>query len=236
MLTFFDVGGGTLDGVSFRFWSNNRIPQLTFYSGKVEQLGVNVVADKIHSIISKTDQLSIEQIEKILISNKYPSAYSSALKEETKRLRKQVAHVIMQIKTKDPNVWTSHTRYFDQSFRRYVIGKCPNDLQLCIFLGGGGSDSGYYQNNIKWTYDKHQLHNCSVPRFDLARVPEPDDLEFNNIPKKYYHRFAIAYGLSIPIGEGPEIKLPSQVEDFEPLPVNRDDNVVDYMDTKDAYD
>jgi hypothetical protein len=49
-----------------------------------------------------------------------------------------------------------------------------------------------------------------------------------------YVRFAIAYGLSIPFGEGPEIRLPSQLDPAGAPP--RRQAGVDYRDHKDVYD
>jgi hypothetical protein len=36
-----------------------------------------------------------------------------------------------------------------------------------------------------------------------------------------FMRFAISYGLSIPFGEGPEVRLPSQFSAAPPLPVRQ---------------
>jgi hypothetical protein len=39
----------------------------------------------------------------------------------------------------------------------------------------------------------------------------PKDLELNQLKKQEFHRFAVAYGLSIPAYEGAKARLPGQV-------------------------
>jgi len=56
------------------------------------------------------------------------------------------------------------------------------------------------------------------------------------IPQEEFRRFSIAYGLSVPFGEGPEIGLPSQFSNAAPLPTWKPKGVVDYLDSKDAFD
>ncbi|QOZ38462.1 hypothetical protein XH92_40065 [Bradyrhizobium sp. CCBAU 53421] len=51
-----------------------------------------------------------------------------------------------------------------------------------------------------------------------------------------FTRFAISYGLSIPFGEGPEIRLPSRFKEAEPPKAWRPRDWVDYVDSKDVYD
>jgi hypothetical protein len=67
-------------------------------------------------------------------------------------------------------------------------------------------------------------------------VPKPSDLEMGKVDVADFRRFAIAYGLSVPFGEGPEIGLPSQFAEAERPRVRQPRGVVDYLDSKDAYD
>jgi hypothetical protein len=56
------------------------------------------------------------------------------------------------------------------------------------------------------------------------------------IPDEEFRRFAIAYGLSVPYGEGPEIRLPGHFKKAEPPPERKTKGIVAYSDSKDAYD
>jgi hypothetical protein len=66
-------------------------------------------------------------------------------------------------------------------------------------------------------------------------VPPPADIDLHRLPALAFGRFAIAYGLSIPFGEGPEIGLPRQFKKMGPPPV-RPPTAVEYGDSKDVYD
>jgi hypothetical protein len=47
--------------------------------------------------------------------------------------------------------------------------------------------------------------------YQLTEVPLPDDFEIGDLDRRQFHRFAVACGLSVPFGERPEVKLPSQL-------------------------
>jgi hypothetical protein len=78
--------------------------------------------------------------------------------------------------------------------------------------------------------------NAGIPPYELTEVPKPSDLEMDGLNVAEFRRFAIAYGLSVPFGEGPEIGLPSQFAEPERPKVRQPKGVVDYLDSKDAYD
>lgn len=57
----------------------------------------------------------------------------------------------------------------------------------------------------------------------VQSLPMPKDLETNGINPSEFHRFAVAYGLSIPLGEQPEIRLPSEMERDKPATAKKED-------------
>ena len=75
-----------------------------------------------------------------------------------------------------------------------------------------------------------------VLKSSLTEVPKPSDLEMKGLDDDEFRRFAIAYGLSVPYGEGPEIGLPSQFPKVERPKMRQPKGVVDYLDSKDVYD
>ncbi len=40
----------------------------------------------------------------------------------------------------------------------------------------------------------------------MTALPFPSDFDMSGIDRRHFHRFAVAYGLSIPKDEGPELK------------------------------
>src|SRR5690606_24408434 len=82
---------------------------------------------------------------------------------------------------------------------------------LIIFVGGGGAVAKWYQHWILATYEDFQHANAGIPPYELTEVPKPTDLDLVGLSDSDFRRFAIAYGLSVPYGEGAEVSLPSQI-------------------------
>ena len=78
--------------------------------------------------------------------------------------------------------------------------------------------------------------NAGVPPYELSEVGTPSDVKMNGLTAAEFGRFAVAYGLSVPSGEGPDIGLPSEFSYTEPPRVRQHANVVDYLDSKDVYE
>ena len=133
---------------------------------------------------------------------------------------------------KDGRDW----RLIQDGINRRLLGRLDLSAMspLVVFLGGYGAGNTWYRKSIAATYSEFQ-HNCAgIPPYELNTVPTPGDLILD--PEDDYVRFAIAYGLSVPYGAGPDVALPSQIEDGPgPRPRPRGGEV-DYQDSKDAFD
>ncbi len=100
-----------------------------------------------------------------------------------------------------------------------IIAKRPptpnmKEEERKVFLGGGGRDSGFYQYAIKSTYKAFKQYKnperYSPIEIEKITIPEsPDYFTMNGVTSQYSHRFAIAFGLSIPEYEMPDFELPS---------------------------
>ncbi|MER3434783.1 MAG: hypothetical protein C4288_15510 [Leptolyngbya sp. ERB_1_1] len=86
---------------------------------------------------------------------------------------------------------------------------------LEILIGGGGGQTKFYKQTIIATHTDFQHRNSGIPEYKIRSLPNPKDLETNGIHPKEFHRFSVAYGLSIPKGEQPEIRLPSRIEQLK---------------------
>jgi hypothetical protein len=146
-------------------------------------------------------------------------------------LQRLVAKVIVTAKCKDPRDWR-----FDD-IQVFGAKKSTSDIRpLIIFVGGGGSRSRWYKETIESTHREFNHKSIHIPPYKLTAVPKPKGLDMGRIGADAFDRFAVAYGLSIPFGEGPDIGLPSQFEDAPPLPKWQPPGGVSYADSKDAYD
>lgn len=227
---YFDVGGGTVDGVAFRFLNDDGERKIDFYSGKVQRLGISILADHFGANVS--GGVTPEMLEAILAD-----ANTSMKAEFAQQVRRLVAHVIIRAKDKDNTDWQRPAFQGPEYRKRFYARLDPSQMQpLVVFIGGGGAQSKWYQGAINSTYTKFQHQNASIPPYQLIEVPKPADLDMRSIPEKHFRRFAISYGLSVPLGEGPEVRLPSQVPDAVKPKRAKNAGIVDYADSKDVYD
>lgn len=178
---YFDVGGGTLDGVCFRYeYDRDRL--INCYSAEVASLGVS----------SLTRHISIE--ERILMRGLTPDELPPPpilrqLEEYKNKIHTLVGKIIMAASRRIPERF--------------------GGLPLPFFFGGGGAHFKWYQDAIMNTYWSRQHYNVGIPYYVQKRVPKPSDLKMNGLDERSFPRFTISYGLSVPFGEAPDFSLPS---------------------------
>ena len=204
---YFDIGAGTVDGVAFRYVIMDGTRRVNFYSGKVAPLGVAVVGLDAENGDSGS-------VENALVAHKLPPSLRNTLAPYGKEVQKVVGHVVMTAKRKDLPSWQS----------------------LTVFLGGGGAGVKWYRDTIEATHENYRQIMAGIPEYRLREVPKPGGLRMNGLKDSAFRRFAIAYGLSVPFAEGPDIGLPSEFSDVASPRVKREDSIVDYQDSKDVYD
>lgn len=227
---YFDVGGGTVDGVAFNLVNMSGERRINFYSGRVEPLGIAAFAQALGG--GARDDSASDLVQRIL-----RLADKDAAEDFAQKIRLLVGNVVMTAKVKDGRDW-QRDAFRGSEFDRKFIGTLDSSrmVPLVVFLGGGGARSEWYQAAIGSTYQRFRQDNAGIPPYKLLEVPRPADLSMRGLPDDEFRRFAISYGLSIPAGEAPEVGLPSQFAEAEKPPVWRPPGLVDYADSKDAYD
>jgi len=226
---YFDIGGGTVDGVAFKYlnWRGDR--RIDFYAGKVAPLGVAAVASLIGAGQKLADPSNFERA--------MASCDSVQASDITLKVRRLVGEVVMTAKVKDGRDWQVDAIQNSDYQRRFVGQLSSSRMKpLVVFLGGGGSRSGWYAETIGSTYKAFQHDRAGIPPYKLLQVPVPKDFSMAGADGNDFNRYAISYGLSVPFGEGPEIGLPSQFDTAEPMRPRQVPGVVDYADSKDVYD
>ena len=202
----FDVGDGTLDGSSFRYWNDQGEKKVDFYFGKVDPLGVTAFCQQLAKELEVLDTDLKDTVRGD------STRYSAQLQDSKTRreIQKLIAKVIRQ----------GCLRHGEHGFTLMQRGfKKP----LEILIGGGGGQINFYTQAIKDTYSDFQHQNAGIPEYEVRSLPMPKDLETNGINPSEFHRFAVAYGLSIPLGEQPEIRLPSEMERDKPATAKKED-------------
>ncbi len=198
---FFDIGGGTVDGVAFNYRNDNGSRYIDFYSGKVSSIGLEVYQKR---------QADLKQ-----------------------QLQELVGYVVFTAKQKDGRNWQQDIVQDDVFRRRLADIPERNMRPLIVFLGGYGADHSWYRDTIEATYRDFGHSNAGIPPYALMNVLRPADF---NYCENDFSRFAIAYGLSVADGEGPEVALPSAF-DYPTRPQQQQlRDIVDYADSKDVDD
>ncbi|MDA7983976.1 MAG: hypothetical protein MPJ52_00215 [Alphaproteobacteria bacterium] len=182
---YFDVGGGTVDGVVFNYQNPGGTQRVDVYSAKVAALGISEVAKRIgrEGADLFNDDLAPEVCE--------------SLEPVGEEVQQFVSDVILAANKKIGK-------------GKWILRQ--EDIR--IFLGGGGGNSKWYRESVHSAYEEHCFGACDIPRFQEAAVPEPrKGLDMREMKGRgVFYRFAIAYGLSVPKAEGPKIELASRIE------------------------
>jgi hypothetical protein len=227
---YFDIGGGTIDGVAFDFINDNGARRINFYSGKVAPLGLSALAAALGKDMG--GEIAADALEQILKAGN--AASKKGFVDEIQLL---VADVVWTAKQKDGRNWIRDARVRRGHERKYIGSLDPKNMEpLTVFIGGGGARAAWYRNAISSTYHDFNHKKAGIPPYKLIEVPKPGDLAMASLHRDEFRRFAISYGLSIPFGEGPDVSLPSQFAKAEPPPLWKPPGVVDYADSKDVYD
>lgn len=227
---YFDIGGGTMDGVAFELVNIAGTRRINFYSGKVEPLGISAFASALGA--AAADDGRPDLVDRLL-----ESASSFTTEGFARRVRQLVGYVIVTAKRKDRRDW-QRDAFRGSAFERKFIGSLEPSrmVPLIVFLGGGGAPSAWYRSVIASTYHEFRHHKAGIPPYKLIEVPKPSDLSMRGLPDAEFRRFAISYGLSIPFGEAPDVGLPSRFAVAEKLKARTVPGGVDYADSKDVYD
>lgn len=231
---FFDVGGGTLDGVAFNFRRDDGVPTVDFYTGAVEPLGVQAITEKIRHLLSP-EPPSSELVSSALLGETRKGF--SYREEFAGKIRKLVGMTVMSAKKKDGRNWRQDLIQATDMPRPYYYPIKDEDIRpLVVFMGGGGCHSEFYCSAIASTYREFKHGNAGVPPYALTVVPRPEDMNLGAIPENDFHRFLIAYGLSIPYGEGAEVNLPREFDDVDRNASIKKMSEFDYENSKDIFD
>lgn len=237
---FFDIGGGTMEGAAFRFYKDEGASKIDFLSGLVEPVGVNALAKKVASDkkdLERKMEYSIIHNGKKIMDN--IDEISMLYKKSLKKLKQgdhvankygiPVSQVKASLKPKNFNLYATQVLILAQSLIHRqvatVIQICGKKLakeemkNVVVFLGGGGMISNYYIDTIDSTYDAFGLKSTNMPRYEMQTIPVPNDFNMRGLGGGHFHRFSIAYGLSLPDYDAPEFTLPTQHANAPPPPI-----------------
>lgn len=217
---FFDVGCGTLDGVAFRYWRDEGEPKVDFYSASVKPLGVSAISQCLANELN----LPAKQVRRFIFNSQNSRLSQLKSSQSHKQIQQLVGRVVMEGRQRHGN-------------HRPVFKNLVFEQGLSILIGGGGGLTSFYKTAILDTHSDFQHKSAGIPSYIQKDVPTPKDLSMNGLTSDEFHRFAVAYGLSIPAGEAPKVRLPSLMENIEPeLPGSTPWSGPErYEDTRDSF-
>lgn len=227
---YVDVGAWTVDGASFRLHRPaEERAQLNFYCGEVQPLGIAAVA----ALLARDTRRSAADIERLLHTPDARATFGRALELPQRLINRLVATIVLTGRRSDPFGWEQGVDQLTVAFHRRRRTAPAGTRDVPLFIGGGGSASPFYRSAVLSTYEANQLYSTNVRRYSLEDLLLPDELAMDGLPPEQFHRFAVAYGLSIPPEEAAEIGLPSDDID-RPAPRRpRRPDAPSYEDTKD---
>ena len=190
---YFDIGGGTLDGIVFHFRDRDGGKEIDVVTGKVEPLGVEKTC---YRLIHETDGREI--IGENMKSMKTALMSGTAVHEvnikvdlascrASKDVQKQVSMVMMPLKKRDQ------------------LKELNRQDSIPMYIGGGGSYSTWYHTHIIGTHAIHKHGSCGMPKYLERPLADVEHL-YPRDGSVDHRRFLIAYGLSIPPGEDVVLK------------------------------
>jgi hypothetical protein len=149
---YFDIGGGTVDGVAFNYINLHGERRINFYSERGAPLGVTVLANHLA-------RSGHSQTEKVLVSGDADDLDQHELGVWAKKIQRLVADVIITAKRKDDRSWQRdvfpHPR---QPSWMPIRLETSQMAPLPIFVRGGGGGSRWYQQTIRSTYKGFRPH------------------------------------------------------------------------------
>lgn len=193
---FFDVGDGTVEGAAFRYYQKQGEPQIDFYAGSVEPLGVGAFIEQLCDELKISPEAVLACLHQQNQSPEHRSIHSSKAKHKFQCL---VASIVMDGCDKHDQM------------REYQAVDDRGD-RLRIFVGGGGGNLAFYRDAVKSTHSEFHQGSCDIPEYRLYKVRCPENLNMGNIPKAAFSRFSIAYGLSIPYDDFLQFDCPDDPE------------------------
>jgi len=216
--SFFDIGGGTLDGSVFRLRREHESSSFDILSTNVDELGTMAVTRNLvaHAYKSMTDLVE----RPIIFGGASPEISLAIPKQIERRIQTFFATVIgsaMQKGLYPPSSQLS----------RRGLNEAPKPT-LPVFVGGGGSRSEWYRGLFVRTCEEYgHSAQWGVAGYDVRIVPAPGGIADDDYP-----RFVIAIGLTSQNLHFNQYRLPSRYSRNSNLP-NRIVSVPNYADTKD---
>jgi len=231
---YVDIGSGTVEFCSFSFRRENGSPQVSAIKAFTPPIGVDSLID---GVLRESNASSSDEVRNIVLSDNLINEISDligriGISPQTGESIATIAkREYLSIMSGEDINFVPSLRISQEAIARVKANRTAREQVLLeimlwqraihlltsivpaqtIFLGGGGRESEIYRYSIEATYSAFQWYRAGGSPINIQDIimQESSDFTMNGIPTNYSHRFAIAFGLSIPEYEMPEFQLPS---------------------------
>lgn len=215
--SFFDIGGGTLDGSAFRLRRERDGTSFDILSSNVQELGTMAVA---RNVVVRAYKSMVNEVERpIIFGGVSPEAKLGVPKQIEERIQTFFATIMRDA--------IGNGLLPKSEAPQRGIG-LPPKLKMPVFVAGGGCQSEWYQHLFARTCEEYgHSAQWGIASYDVKIVPAPPHTVGEDYP-----RFVIALGLTSENLHFHQYRLPSRYSTVAGLP-NRELSVPRYQDTKD---
>ena len=213
LYAFVDIGAGTVDASLFKYFrrdgKSNRPP---FAADVSKDLGASQLEVRASRETVSNKSLSTFELKRIKeIYNGLSETERLIYAEQFERLKRVVHEMKPRIQS-----------FLQSIFRDARNGKDSNivNSKIRLVIGGGGSHLNFYKQAAISAFTIKHATSPIAP--EQTTLQKPVDFQMS-LPEDQFHRFAVAYGLSFPIEDLPEMVFPKNVKPKElPKPRQRD--------------
>lgn len=191
-----DVGAGTVDTSVFNFRREMGDAYQETWAANILKLGAAQIDARANATFTRKSLDWLRQIKENVFhsNNEDPMIHvtgeiKSAQEEVITELGKALISVYREAFNKEPSVETWS--------------------KLKLVMGGGGSAIKAYGETARKAFSP-KLSDSKLIEFSDLKVPK--DFHLNTIPTKFFHRFAVAYGLSHNLINLPELLSASKIQ------------------------
>lgn len=191
-----DVGAGTVDTSVFNFRREVGDAYQETWAANILKLGAAQIDARANATFTRKSLDWLRQIKENVFHSKnedpmihVTGEIKSAEEEVIKELGNALISVYREAFNKEPNVETW--------------------AKLKLVMGGGGSAIKAYGETARKAFSP-KLSDSKLIEFSDLKVPR--DFHLNTIPTKFFHRFAVAYGLSHNLINLPELLSASKIQ------------------------
>lgn len=202
LYAYVDIGAGTVDASVFRF-SRLAVTPLSTYATSVYKLGSTQIEAEICKSLPHFPPSEIKNLKENLINKTNKLLQDKELSEDLRDLCVALSDATNMIKG---NTRTSLNSLLDKAYEKEKFDDVWKGLKL--ILGGGGAGINAYRSAANNAFTM----NGNLPK--LSNLPIPDDFQLQGLPSESFHRFAVAYGVSFPYLDLPEV---ASSDDVKPL-------------------